>query len=415
MERSRMGLAVIAVPMWFGVMVGCEVGVEPDSTDAEDQALDDLGEETVVEVTEDVTVVVPPPGTRISIEVVHEDGRMELVELETDEDGEAELRFPDEDRSLVAATPAVAVCPGECTDDRMNLSGWYWPGPLSWSYHDTGRPAALSKANVVNAFYDGAVGPVNARNTCGLPDHASALQSYLGETGTAPNVSVVGGMLAVASNDDLNIVGWADLPGSFLGITVTWSDVATGKAISSDMLYDNIVGWYTSSTPPAECTNQFSLRGVATHEFGHAFGLGHSDGDSCNLTMHPSTGPCTSGGRTLGLGDVLALEALYTFCAPEARYAVNSTGYGYCLFEDIVLPNAEVSTYCAYVDDGYIGYSWPADDQTANYVCPEGAQLFDDGVGTAFCLFEDLPLPDADVSPYCWYLDDGYLGYSWLY
>jgi predicted Zn-dependent protease len=77
------------------------------------------------------------------------------------------------------------------------------------------------------------------------------------------------------------------------------------------MLYDSGVAWYAGNTKPAGCWNQFSLRGVATHEFGHAFGLDHSPGDSCNLTMYPSTGPCNDGARSFGLGDVEGLESIY--------------------------------------------------------------------------------------------------------
>lgn len=101
-------------------------------------------------------------------------------------------------------------------------------------------------------------------------------------------------------------------------------------------------------------------------------------------------------------------------CADDARYAPNGSGQGYCLYEDLVLPDAEVSPYCHWLEYGYIGYSWTASPQTASYECPEGARLASNGAGTDFCLFEDLWLPPADdLSSYCTYLEDGYIGYSW--
>lgn len=48
---------------------------------------------------------------------------------------------------------------------------------------------------------------------------------------------------------------------------------------------------------------------VATHEFGHAYGLLHPLGDHPNLTMQPAA--CDDSKSTLGRGDVLGLHSLY--------------------------------------------------------------------------------------------------------
>lgn len=100
-------------------------------------------------------------------------------------------------------------------------------------------------------------------------------------------------------------------------------------------------------------------------------------------------------------------------CAEQARYATNGAGQAYCLYEDISLPDAEVDTYCHYLDYGYIGYSWTASPATAPYTCPGGAYLASNLQGTDYCVFNDLPLPEVELTPYCHYLDDGYIGYSW--
>lgn len=101
-------------------------------------------------------------------------------------------------------------------------------------------------------------------------------------------------------------------------------------------------------------------------------------------------------------------------CPEAARYATNGAGQAFCVFEDITLPDAEVDAYCHYLTDGYIGFSWTEGPATAGYACPEGSYYGPNGQGTGYCVFDDLGLPSADgLAPYCHYLDDGYLGYYW--
>lgn len=128
----------------------------------------------------------------------------------------------------------------------------------------------------------------------------------------------------------------------------------------------------------------------------------------------------------LGLPDASGLDAYcyylddgyigysWDLCPAGTRYAPNGAGAGYCLWEDVALPEAEdLSPYCTYVDDGYLGFSWTDGPATAGYSCPSGSRQTDNGAGLNFCLFEDVWLPADDVQPYCNYLDDGYFGFSW--
>lgn len=318
MRRLKAVMAVVSIVPVIGMITGCSETGEPaegmpalEAIDGEAGGPDALRQAPTVEVVDGVSVVTPPPGMRVLVEVVYEDGQMELADVSTREDGEVAVRFHDDAFGLVAPTPASEACPSKCADDRNHLSGHHWTGALSWSYRDAGRPAALDRAQTIAALGNGAAGGPGVRDACGLADDVGMTQSYLGETHTAPNISAShGGDIVCGSTDGHNVIGWSDLPGPTLGVTCTWS-YASGQAAESDMLYDASVAWYTGNTAPVGCSSQFSLRGVSTHEFGHAYGLGHSPGDSCNLTMYPSTGPCNDGARSYGLGDVRGLESLY--------------------------------------------------------------------------------------------------------
>ncbi len=99
-----------------------------------------------------------------------------------------------------------------------------------------------------------------------------------------------------AKADGVNAISWAKLGGTTLGVTsyittdTSQTEVCNGytfyKFIEVDVRFNNSTKWQTSSS----CTNGFDLSGVATHEFGHVVGLGHSSVSSA--TMYYALAPC---------------------------------------------------------------------------------------------------------------------------
>jgi hypothetical protein len=121
-----------------------------------------------------------------------------------------------------------------------------------------------------------------------------------------------------ARNDGQNVISWSKLGGTTLGVTnytttdTNQSQVCNGNLIyrfvEVDVRFNNAFNWQTSST----CSNGFDLAGVATHEFGHAVGLGHSN--VTGATMYPSVAACDFSISSLANDDKAGYSAIYSGC-----------------------------------------------------------------------------------------------------
>jgi hypothetical protein len=121
-----------------------------------------------------------------------------------------------------------------------------------------------------------------------------------------------------AKNDGVNAISWSKLGGTTLGVTnyVTTnqnqSQVCNGNLIyrfvEVDVRFNNAFKWQTSSG----CSGGYDLAGVATHEFGHAAGLGHST--VSGATMYPSVAACDFSISSLANDDKAGYSAIYSGC-----------------------------------------------------------------------------------------------------
>jgi predicted Zn-dependent protease len=105
------------------------------------------------------------------------------------------------------------------------------------------------------------------------------------------------------------VVGFGTPPSGYLGMTCWWT--MSGIIFESDMRL-NKAYYHFYVNKPSSCSNRYSIEAVATHEFGHAFGLAHvSETYHPSLTMSTVIRSCQASESTLGLGDVRGLNALY--------------------------------------------------------------------------------------------------------
>jgi hypothetical protein len=93
--------------------------------------------------------------------------------------------------------------------------------------------------------------------------------------------------------------------GSAIATTYYW--YSGDRMLDADIVFWD--GTYTFFTGSSGCSRGFYIEDVATHEFGHALGLGHSE--VTGATMVAGTPWCGTSKRWLALDDLAGVEALY--------------------------------------------------------------------------------------------------------
>ncbi|MFZ5478445.1 MAG: matrixin family metalloprotease [Myxococcota bacterium] len=156
--------------------------------------------------------------------------------------------------------------------------------------------------------------------------------------------------------EGLNAIYWDDPGDEFepgiLGVT-TSSGLAQTKLINgevyyrffdADITFNNDIDWGTTEEiASGNCNNQTAVEGVATHEIGHWWGMGHSceEGEPCDdqakrdATMFWSVGQCDLSQNDINEDDEEGITALYgpfgTFQTREGFRRSGGTPLDFCL------------------------------------------------------------------------------------
>ena len=144
-------------------------------------------------------------------------------------------------------------------------------------------------------------------NPCGIKDETNVLASYDGETNRTVHTYADGHN--VIDFGDPSVIGCSGSRGAIV-VACTQSISKDGRtAIDIDQRYTDLEGkdFFAAGSPGDD---QVDLWSVASHETGHAFGLGHADGSS--LTMYPTTVMGSKQMRDLGRGDADGLRCRYS-------------------------------------------------------------------------------------------------------
>lgn len=163
-----------------------------------------------------------------------------------------------------------------------------WPGStMRWRYNHANAPAAYA-SNKAAAIQQISQASAKWTAACGVRF------VYDGETTQPPNFMANGGP------DEQNVVGWQVLGASNAAITYSWYETigATRNLVDSDILLN-----------PTYVTSAASMSRSATHEWGHALGLGHSNVSATLMSGPPDS--AYSGMSELTPDDVHGCRCLY--------------------------------------------------------------------------------------------------------
>ncbi len=247
----------------------------------------------------------PAAGEGVMVEAILDDGSTDILVLEADAAGAIVEYLGGGRPAPEEVGPVLQSSPAPCQDGAHSLMPFHWTQTLAWRFNAGTTPAGMSVANVEGQLVRGTGNITTSRDDCGMVDRVSATHTYLGHTTRAMDIASDG---SCTTPNGENGVGFGALPAGVLGVTCTWwSDHV---AVESDVRLNAGDRWYV--TRPSSCTNRFSIQAVMTHERGHTFGLGHvAESNHAALTMSTAIRACSSGERTLGLGDVRGLRKKY--------------------------------------------------------------------------------------------------------
>jgi hypothetical protein len=203
-----------------------------------------------------------------------------------------------------------------CQDDSFVVAGPFWHRFEGYLVNVDSTPSYLRESKALDDLKDAARAWEHFDTDCKKPkenpkDKVKYRTDYDGKTRREPT------LVTELTGDGVNTVGWTSLAGTVCDgatacVVFEYEDdeiLESDLAMEEDLTrYGFLDFWSTDDTTWFnDVGGRWAISDVATHEFGHFAGLDHVL-ESPDLTMFPFV---HDGAQTLGLGDMLGIQALY--------------------------------------------------------------------------------------------------------
>lgn len=201
-------------------------------------------------------------------------------------------------RSLPAKpVPSAANCtnaPSSPANGGYVFTGWKVQGNKTAYLSTNSIPAGLSSAAAVTASLQ------------------ASFDAWTTAETAAPDITVTGGgtLTKQAANHQYDLL-FGRTSGSSIAVTYTWT--WSNGEIESDTVFNKGLSWFLAGGEGDGCYEsiaRYELRNIATHEFGHTYGLSHPSGARWEtMYAYGYTGETLK--WSLGAGDTDGVRARY--------------------------------------------------------------------------------------------------------
>jgi hypothetical protein len=185
---------------------------------------------------------------------------------------------------------------------RLRAAGCSNPGAGTSAYSLSGSRVGGS----TTAHFNPAGGPGGAASA-----FQAAFSTWHAAEAASPSIGVASDSSVSSPRADHTYeIMFSNLGGRTLAVTYTWR-WSTGE-YESDVVFSTGVPWFIAPGEGDGCyegTARYDLQDVATHEFGHVYGLGHVS--SAFNTMAPTASMGETYKRSLAPGDAAGIRAIY--------------------------------------------------------------------------------------------------------
>jgi hypothetical protein len=279
-----------------------------------------------VEFSEGMVLEVPPARVTVGASGIDANGMGSSFAISTAADGEITYEVPGGGKMLAIPTEAAVVDEDHalatsetkgCNYADYGLIGASWTQGYVWYIGDGRRPDSMTTSQVTEAFFDAANAIVDSRNPCGYSDEVTADWSYGGGSGYESDMRLVDGGTKCYDYDDRDewsVVDFGDLANHgrpWVAYTCTYW--YRSSMVEADVRFNVVDHSFTGFPRSDNCNNEkYDLQSVATHEFGHVWGLDDLYSFAARYqTMYGYMYKCRLLARSLAKSDVLGLRSMY--------------------------------------------------------------------------------------------------------